>query len=95
MTASPARPWSSRQTCFRTRDSVTVCLLTHVEVGATLLRLRLDPDPSNNLRQPSWVMVDKTTTFRRSNVGQAFGRVGPADLARLDRALALFLGIAS
>lgn len=79
---------------FPETDSVTVCLLTHVEVNAPLLRLRLDPDGRNNLRVASWIMIDKIATVRRAKVGSVFGRVSDADLVRINRALPVFLGLA-
>ena len=79
---------------FPETDSVTVCPLTHIEADAPLLRLRLDPDERNNLRAISWIMVDKVATFRRANVGAAFGRVSDADLVRINRTLVVFFGLA-
>lgn len=79
---------------FSETDSVTVCLLTHVEADAPLLRLRLAPDPHNNLRMPSWVMIDKIATVRRSKIGSVFGRLSDADLLRINRSLPVFLGLA-
>jgi mRNA interferase MazF len=79
---------------FAGTASVTVCLLTHVEADAPLLRIRVEPAPGNNLRAVSWIMVDKIATFRRSNIGAAFGRISDSDLVRLNRSLPVFLGLA-
>lgn len=73
---------------------MTVCPLTHSEADAPLLRLRLDPDETNNLRAISWIMVDKVATVRRTNVGAVFGRISDADLVRINRTLMVFLGLA-
>jgi mRNA interferase MazF len=79
---------------FEGTDSVTVCLLTHVEADAPLLRLRIDPTEQNKLKSVSWIMVDKIVTYRRGNIGKVFGRISDADQLRLNRSLLVFLGIA-
>lgn len=40
-------------------------------------------------------MVDKTMSIRAEKLGAAFGRLDRTDMTRVNRALALFLGIAS
>ena len=40
-------------------------------------------------------MVDKAMSIRAEKLGPAFGRLGSADMTPVNRALALFLGIAS
>ena len=40
-------------------------------------------------------MVDKTASIRTEKLGAAFGRLGRADMTRVNRAQALFLGIAA
>jgi mRNA interferase MazF len=79
---------------FPETDSVTVSPLTSVDADAPLLRLRIDPTPTNNLRHTSWVMIDKIATVRRVNIGRAFGRLDDAELVQLNRALPVFLGLA-
>lgn len=79
---------------FPETASITVCPLTSVDCDAPLLRLRIDPDERNSLRSASWIMIDKITTFRRDRVGAVFGRVGDADLVRINRSLPVFLGLA-
>ncbi|QQP92845.1 type II toxin-antitoxin system PemK/MazF family toxin (plasmid) [Skermanella sp. TT6] len=79
---------------FPETDSVTVSLLTSIGIDAPLLRLRIDPAPANNLRQTSWLMIDKIATVRRRNMGAVFGRLSDAELVQLNRALPVFLGIA-
>jgi mRNA interferase MazF len=77
-----------------THASIIVCLLTSHIVDAAAFRLDLDPAPSNGLQIRSQVMVDKLATIRRDRVQ---GRIGALDAdarLRLDRALALVLGLA-
>ncbi len=79
---------------FAATASVALCLLTSRDLGAPLLRLPVLPSAANGLAAPSWIMVDKILTVPRSKVGHRIGALSPADLGSLDRALAVFLGIA-
>ncbi len=76
------------------RDSVTLCLLTADLIDAPLFRVRIEPDAANGLREPSDVMADKVLTVPRSVVSpEAFGRLGEAELERVDQALRFWLGL--
>jgi mRNA interferase MazF len=77
-----------------THASVTVAPVTSTLVNAPLFRLALEPSPENGLRAPSQVMVDKLTTVRRERIGATIGELEPEMLKRVNRALALWLGIA-
>ena len=79
---------------FAATASVTVCLLTSHGIDAPLLRLSLAPDPGNGLTASSWIMVDKIVTAPRAKVGRRVGSLASGDVARLNRALAVFLAIA-
>lgn len=74
--------------------TVTVLPLTGTLVDAPLLRLEVEPDGDNGLRKRSQVMVDKAVTVRRDKIGEPFGRLDDATLLAVNRALALFLGLA-
>ena len=63
--------------------------------SAPLIRLPVDPSPENGLRAPSFVMVDKAMSIRADRLGPPIGRLATADMTRVNRALALFLGIVS
>ena len=76
-------------------ESVTVCLFTSDRTEAPLFRLAIEPDPGNGLDAPSRIMVDKVTTVRRSRLGMNVGVLDDANVLRLNRALVVFLGIAS
>ena len=80
---------------FEETASVAVCLLTTHEVDAPLLRLPIAPSPRNGLREPSWVMVDKITTVPRARLGDRLGALTPAEMAPVNRATILFLGLAA
>ncbi len=78
---------------FDATASVTICVFTTDEVDAPLIRLLVEPDAQNGLRQPSYLMVDRISTVRRSRLGRCIGRLAARDMKRLERALLVFLGI--
>ena len=79
---------------FDATASVTVCAFTTDPTEAPLFRLAIEPSERNGLREPSRLMVDKITTVPRARLGQRLGRLDAADMARLNRAAVVFLGIA-
>ncbi|CAN5738403.1 type II toxin-antitoxin system PemK/MazF family toxin [soil metagenome] len=78
---------------FEATDSVTVCAMTTDPTDAPLLRLVIEPT-TNQLREPSRLMVDKITTAPRSNLRERIGRLADDDMIRLARATLVFLGLA-
>lgn len=80
---------------FDPTDSITICAFTSDETEAPLFRLPVDPSPRNGLRMTCRMMVDKITTVPRSKVGVRIGRLSDEDILRLNRSLAVFLGLAS
>ncbi|MGH9106647.1 MAG: type II toxin-antitoxin system PemK/MazF family toxin [Acidimicrobiales bacterium] len=76
-------------------DSVTVCPFTTDPTDAPLFRLEVEPSPENGLDHASRLMVDKITTVRRVRLGERTGDLSDADIVRLNRAVVVFLGIAS
>jgi mRNA interferase MazF len=93
--ASKRRPAVILQDDRFDTDSVTLCPFTSDPVEAPLFRLIVDPTPTNGLSLASRLMVDKITTVRRIKLGERLGVVEDADLVRLNRAVVVFLGIAS
>ena len=79
---------------FNTHPSVVVLPITAELRNAPLFRLRLQPGAGNGLRTASDVMVDKPQSVARTRVGPAFGSLTPAQLLEVNRALALFIGLA-
>ncbi|WP_166984147.1 type II toxin-antitoxin system PemK/MazF family toxin [Paramicrobacterium fandaimingii] len=79
---------------FADTESVTVCPLTSMSVDAPLLRLRIESSSRSGLDTASWVMIDKITTVRRTNVARRIGRLSAAELVEFERLLAVFLGLA-
>ena len=79
---------------FDATTSVTVCAMTTDPTDAPLIRLVIEPDDTNQLRERSRLMVDKITTVPRSKLGERVGRLGDDDMVRLGRATLVFLGLA-
>ena len=77
-----------------THASITVVPVTSTLVNAPLFRLAVEPSAHNGLRALSQVMVDKLTSVRRERIGIVIGALEPETLTRVNRALALWLGIA-
>ena len=49
---------------------------------------------TSGLRQPSWALADQVRSIDKRRVQRVVGRVSDAELAAIDQALALFLGLA-
>ena len=79
---------------FDATGSVTVCAFTTDPTDAPLLRMPVEPDDVNRLREPCSLMVDKITTVPRAKLGEQVGRLGDDDMVRLGRAILVFLGLA-
>jgi mRNA interferase MazF len=79
---------------FDATASVSVCAFTTDPTEAPLLRLVVEPDEINGLREKSSLMVDKITTVPRSKLGQQLGRLGDDDMVRLGRAVMVSFGLA-
>lgn len=76
-----------------THASITVVPITSEIVDAPEFRLTLDPSPDNGLRRVSQLMIDKLVSVRRERVGTVVGRLDAATLIRVNRAMAVWLGI--
>jgi mRNA interferase MazF len=74
--------------------SITVCPLTTNPADAPLMRPRVAPTDRNGLRSPCRLMVDKISTFPRTRLGIRVGRLDDLDVAILERAVLVFLGLA-
>jgi mRNA interferase MazF len=76
-------------------DSVTICPLMTDPTDAPLFRLEIQASPGTGLHDVSRLMVDKITTVSRSELGDLVGVLDDADVVRLNRAIVVFLGMAS
>jgi mRNA interferase MazF len=59
-----------------------------------LFRILIEPSPFNGLRQPSRVMADKVSTVSRTRLARKIGQLTAPEMARVDRAVLVFLGLA-
>lgn len=73
--------------------SVLVCLLSSEMIEAPLFRILLEPAPGNGLERRSQVMVDKIVALRRERVGKSIGALDADTMLRVNRSLALVLGL--
>jgi mRNA interferase MazF len=80
---------------FDGTESITICAFTTDETDAPLFRLPVEPNERNGLRVPCRLMVDKVTTVPKSKVGAHIGRLDDEDVLRLNRAVLVFLGLAT
>lgn len=77
----------------RTHATVVVCPLTSDVSVAPLFRITVEPTSGNGLRARSDIMVDKVMALRRRRLGKPVGALDRDTMVRLDRSLALFLGL--
>ncbi len=78
---------------FDLHPSVTLLPLTSEMHDTPLFRVTVQPGNCTGLRKVSQVMVDKTTTVPRTQVGQRIGRVDVATLRAIDDAMKGFLDL--
>jgi mRNA interferase MazF len=79
---------------FDATDSITVCGFTTDPTDAPLFRPVIEPNERNGLHLASRLMADKLTTVQRSKLGDRLGRLDDEDVARMNRAILVFLGLA-
>jgi mRNA interferase MazF len=73
--------------------SIVICPMTS-ELAEADFRITIEPGPETGLRVRSQVMADKPVAIRRERIGQRIGQLEAADIARLNVALALVMGLA-
>lgn len=79
---------------FDALSSVTLCLVTSTLLEAPVFRITVDPSAENGLQRVSQIEVDKIMTVKRERVGRVIGRLDDATLLKVNRSLAVFVGIA-
>jgi mRNA interferase MazF len=79
---------------FAALDTVAILPITSTLIDAPLLRLQITPSPENGLRKPSQIMLDKPMTVKVDKISPPFGRLEETVMIRVNRSLALFLGLA-
>lgn len=79
---------------FDLHPSVTILPVTSDLRATPLFRIAVNPTPDNGLNKPSQVMVDKPQSVARDKIGAVVGRLDDAAMLAVNRALAVFLGLA-
>jgi mRNA interferase MazF len=79
---------------FDATKSIVICPLTSDPTNSPLLRLTLEANQSNGVRTASHMMVDKIAAVPKAKLGKRIGALSAGDIARLDRAMLVFLGLA-
>jgi mRNA interferase MazF len=79
---------------FEALDSITICGFTRDPTDLPLFRIAIEPSEINGLEFASRVMVDKILTVPKTKLGYRIGRLSERDIARLNRAVVTFLGLA-
>jgi len=77
-----------------THPTVMLCLITSELRQAPIFRLTVEPTAANGLKQTSQVQIDKVMSVLRERIGTSFGRLDDAAMVKVNRALAVFAGIA-
>lgn len=77
----------------RAHESVVVCQMTSEFIDTADFRVTIEPTKSNGLRIRSQIMVDKPVTVRRDRIGSNIGHLTPAEIARLNVAIAFVMGL--
>ena len=79
---------------FDALPSVTLCLVTSTLRDAPIFRITVDPSAANGLQRVSQIQVDKIMAVARERIGGVIGRLDDATLLKVNRSLAVFVGIA-
>ncbi len=79
---------------YEAMESVTFLPLTSEVLPKQVFRVTVAASAENGLEAQSQIMADKCSTLPLTKVGKVFGHLGAADLGKVERALAAFLGFA-
>lgn len=79
---------------FRDLTHVALLPLTTFVVDAPLMRIPLRAAPETGLSKQSSAMLDRITTASREKIGGVIGHVDDLTMVEVNRALAVFLGLA-
>src|ERR1700677_4798409 len=75
---------------FDGTDSITICAFTTDQTKALLFRLPVAPTARAGVRVLCGLMVDKITTVSKAKTTVLIGRLGDADILRLNQAVIVF-----
>lgn len=74
-------------------ESYVIALLTTFDEGAQVLRVGVEPDSDNGLRETSRVMVDKLYAIPSHRIHQHIGKLDVGTLRKIERALMIILDL--
>ena len=74
--------------------TITVALISSSLVQAPIFRLDVTPNKQNGLSKESQIQIDKIMSIRKERIGAVIGEIDESILVRVNRALALWLGLA-
>lgn len=77
-----------------THPSITLLPVTSEIRSAPLLRITVEPSDANGLRNVSQIMIDKPVSVAKGRIGKPFGCIEDETLLRVNRALAVWVGLA-
>lgn len=77
-----------------THPTLTVLPVTSDIRSAPLFRVTVEPTEANGLKKVSQVVVDKPVSVKRERLGKPFGRLEDEAMLRINRALAVWIGLA-
>ena len=75
-------------------ETVSVALLSSNLIQAPIFRLNVMPDDRNGLTRECQIQIDKIMSVRKEKIGKVIGTLDDTMLVRVNRALALWLGLA-
>ena len=75
-------------------ETVSVALLSSNLIQAPIFRLNVIPDDRNGLTKECQIQIDKIMSVRKEKIGKVIGTLDDTILVRVNRALALWLGLA-
>ncbi|HET7850611.1 MAG TPA: type II toxin-antitoxin system PemK/MazF family toxin [Pseudolabrys sp.] len=78
---------------FALFESVTICGFTTDPSDLPLFRVAIEPTATNGLEEPSRVMADKIMTVRKDKLRRPVGQLSDRDMARVNEAIRVFLGL--
>jgi mRNA interferase MazF len=79
---------------FDATKSITICVMTSDDAMAPLIRIPVTPRARNGLNVHSAITVDKIMTVPKNKLGRRIGELGTDDMARVNQAILIFLGLA-
>ena len=74
--------------------TITVALITADLIDAPLFRVNIEPNKENRLNHKSQIQVDKMMTIKKDKVGSVIGKADDATMIKINRAMALWVGLA-